>query len=141
MCASPRPRRLLVAASPDYEVLTEDRRRDARLRMVRSANSLAFLVGVLVSGDYERLAGAVNDYIHQPFRGKLNPCGAESNVAGCHAGAYSGWLSGSGSTVICVTPPDCALAVGEAMQQAYAVNGTQARVYRLQVDNGGLQVL
>ena len=34
--------------------------------MSRSTNSLAFLVGVLVSGDYGRLAGAVNDYTINP---------------------------------------------------------------------------
>lgn len=134
-----------VAVSPDYEVLTEDSRlvlpREIAFDdVVRSANSLAFVVGVLVSGDFERLDGAVNDFIHQPFREKLNPCGHESIEAGCHAGAYTGWLSGSGSTVLCVTNPDKALQVGEAMQQVYEVNGTKARVYRLSVDNDGLKV-
>lgn len=134
-----------VAVSPDYEVLTEDSRLVLPRQIsfddvVRSTNSLAFLVGVLVSGDFEGLDGAVNDFIHQPFREKLNPFGHESIEAGCHAGAYTGWLSGSGSTVLCVTNSDHARVVGEAMQQAYEVNGTQARVYRLSVDNDGLQI-
>lgn len=136
---------VFVAVSPNYEVLTENSRRVLPDSIpfddvVRSANSLAYLVGVLVSGDFKRLDGAVNDYIHQPYRELLNPFGHESIEAGCHAGAYTGWLSGSGSTVMCVTDAANARAVGAAMQQAYEVNGTKARVYRLSADNVGLTV-
>jgi len=134
-----------VAVSPDYKVLTEKSRRVLPdsipfQDVVRSANSLAFLVGVLVSGDFARLDGAVNDYIHQPYRELLNPFGHESIEAGCHAGAYTGWLSGSGSTVICVTSLDKAREVASAMQAAYEVNGTKSRAYRLITDNRGLAV-
>lgn len=134
-----------VAVSPNYKVLTDNSRRvlpdsipfkDA----VRSVNSLAYLVGVLVSGDFQRLDGAVNDYIHQPYRELLNPFGHESIEAGCAVGAYTGWLSGSGSTVICVSHPNSAREVAEAMQQAYAVNNLKSRAYRLIADNRGLTV-
>ena len=134
-----------VAVSPDYEVLTENSRRVLPDTLpfkdvVRSTNSLAFLVGVLVSGDYSRLKGAVNDYIHQPFRELLNPFGHESIQAGCASGAYAGWLSGSGSTVVCVAPPENANPVAEAMQEAYKPNGYACRAYRLKVDNVGLTI-
>jgi homoserine kinase len=95
---------------------------------------------VLVSGDFARLDGAVNDYIHQPYRERLNPFGHESIEAGCHAGAYTGWLSGSGSTVICVTSPGQAHAVATAMEAVYANNGKKSRAYRLITDNCGLSV-
>lgn len=136
---------VFVAVSPDYEVLTENSRRVLPDSIpfndvVRSANSLAFLVGALVSGDFARLEGAVNDYIHQPYRELLNPFGHESIEAGCYAGAYTGWLSGSGSTVVCVTDAEKARAVGEAMEAVYQVNNTKARVYRLNTDNVGLTV-
>jgi len=135
-----------VAVSPAYEVLTETSRRVLPDSIpfndvVRSANSLAFLVGVLVSGDFKRLKNAVNDYIHQPYRELLNPFGHESIEAGTEAGAYTGWLSGSGSTVMCVTAPEHALAVGNAMQKVYTDNGIKSRVSRLVVDNKGLTVL
>ena len=134
-----------VAVSPDYQVLTEKSRRVLPDTIpfhdvVRSANSLAFLVGVLVSGDFARLSGAVNDYIHQPYRELLNPFGHESIEAGCYAGAYTGWLSGSGSTVVCVTSADKARAVAVAMEQAYTANGVKSRAYRLITDNRGLTV-
>lgn len=137
---------VFMAASPDYEVLTRDSRRVLPdsipfQDVVRSANSLAFLVGVLVSGDFERLHDVVNDYIHQPYRELLNPFGRESIAAGRHAGAYTGWLSGSGSTVMCVTDEAHALVVGKAMEEVYTQNGVKARVYRLSVDNVGLRVI
>ena len=134
-----------VAVSPAYEVLTADSRRVLPDSIpfndvVRSANSLAFLVGVLVSGEFWRLKDAVNDYIHQPYRNLLNPFSQESIQAGCHAGALTGWLSGSGSTVVCLTDAANALRVGEAMQQVYQGNGVSSRVYRLTTDNTGLTV-
>jgi homoserine kinase len=136
---------VFVAVAPAYEVLTTNSRRVLPETLpfndvVRSANSLAFLVGALVSGEFTRLQGAVNDYIHQPYRELLNPFGHESIEAGCHAGAFTGWLSGSGSTVICVTDTAHALQVGAAMQQVYAGNGVSSRVYRLEADNAGLTV-
>ena len=136
---------VFVAVSPGYEVLTENSRRVLPDSIpfndvVRSANSLAFLVGALVSGEFTRLKDAVNDYIHQPYRELLNPFGHESIDAGCHAGAFTGWLSGSGSTVICVTDEANALRVGAAMQQVYEGNGVRSRVYRLAADNVGLTV-
>ena len=136
---------VFVAVSPAYQVLTQNSRRVLPDSIpfddvVRSANSLAFLVGALVSGEFTRLKGAVNDYIHQPYRELLNPFGHESIEAGCHDGAFTGWLSGSGSTVICVTDKAHALQVGAAMQQVYKANGVNSRVYRLAADNVGLVV-
>ncbi|MFU8848656.1 MAG: homoserine kinase [Opitutales bacterium] len=135
-----------AAVSPDYKVMTDDSRRvlpDALpfQDVVRTTNSLAYLVGVLVSGDFARLKGAVHDCIHQPYRERLNPFGHESVVAGCNFGAYAGWLSGSGSTVICACEPGKVSKVLNAMQQAYSVNNMQSRAYRLFCDNTGLKVL
>lgn len=134
-----------AAVAPNYKVMTDDSRRVLPdmlpfMDVVRSTNSLAYLVGVLVSGDFERLRGAVDDCIHQPYRELLNPFGHESIDAGCSSGAYAGWLSGSGSTVVCVCDPSVVNQVSESMQQAYAVNDIQSRAYRLFCDNHGLKV-
>jgi homoserine kinase len=136
---------VFIAVAPNYEVLTANSRKVLPDSIpfddvVRSANSLAFLVGALVSGDFARLKGAVNDYIHQPYRELLNPFGRESIEAGCHAGAYTGWLSGSGSTVVCVTDGANAHQVSAAMGAVYKGNGMNCRVYRLATDNTGLSV-
>lgn len=135
-----------AAVAPDYKVMTEDSRRVLPdvlpfKDVVSSSSSLAYLVGILISGDFKRLEGAVHDAIHQPYRHLLNPFGHESIVAGCDSGAYTGWLSGSGSTVICLCAPAQTQAVLEAMQQVYQVNGIQSRAYRLRSDNQGLRII
>lgn len=134
-----------AAVAPDYQVMTDDSRRVLPETLpfndvVRTTNSLAYLVGVLASGDFERLEGAVYDGIHQPYRERLNPFGHESIDAGCSSGAYAGWLSGSGSTVVCVCQPAVVKTVLDAMQQAYTVNDIRSRTYRLFCDNQGLRV-
>lgn len=134
-----------AAVAPDYEVMTDDSRRVLPhvlpfSDVVQTTSSLAYLVGVLVSGDFERLDGAVHDCIHQPYRERLNPFGHESIEAGRSSGAYAGWLSGSGSTVVCVCASSVVNTVLEAMQQAYALNGIQSRTFRLFCDNQGLKV-
>lgn len=136
---------VFVTVAPDYEVLTEHARRVLPDQIpfrdaARSVNSLAFFVGLLVSGGFERLGRSVDDYLHQPYRESLNPFGRESIEAGCGAGGYTGWLSGSGSTVICLSERAKALEVGEAMRKVYGDNGVDSRVYRLAVDNRGLRV-
>ncbi|MFP4260551.1 MAG: homoserine kinase [Opitutales bacterium] len=136
---------IFAVVSPDYEVLTEHSRevlpdqipfKDA----VQSANSLAYLVGVLVSGDFRRLSGAIEDYLHQPYRELLNPFGRESIAAGVDAGAYSGWLSGSGSTVACLCDAAHSAAVLREMQSVYEQNSISSRGSRLVADNRGLTV-
>lgn len=139
------PELVFAVVSPDYEVLTETSRRVLPDTLpfndvVQSANSLAYLVGVLVSGDFARLTGSVEDYIHQPYRELLNPFARESIAAGCHSGAYTGWLSGSGSTVVCVCNPSTVQTVLRAMQSVYSQNGMNSRMYRLTTDNQGLTV-
>lgn len=134
-----------AAVAPDYKVMTDDSRRVLPevlpfKDVVSSTNSLAYLVGVLATGDFERLKGAVHDCIHQPYRELLNPFAHESIEAGCNSGAYAGWLSGSGSTVICICAPTEVKSVLDAMQRSYEVNGVQSRTYRLSADNKGLRV-
>lgn len=136
---------IFAVVSPNYQVLTEHSRRVLPDTIpfndvVQSANSLAYLVGVMVSGDFKRLSGAVEDYIHQPYRELLNPFGRESIAAGCHSGAYAGWLSGSGSTVACVCDAESCPTVLKAMQSVYELNSITSRGYRLITDNRGLTV-
>lgn len=134
-----------VAVSPEWEVRTEDSRRILPQQLpfnevAQSLNSLAFLVAAFASGDYERLNGAVNDKIHQPYREVLNPFAREAIAAGCEAGGYTGWLSGSGSTVVCLAPVRRALRVGNAMAEVFKQNGLRSRIHPLAADNRGLTI-
>ncbi|MEM7792685.1 MAG: hypothetical protein AAF546_14870, partial [Verrucomicrobiota bacterium] len=137
---------VFVAVSPQYEVLTENSRRVLPDTIpfedvVRSANGLAYLVSAFVSGKFERLRGGIRDFIHEPYRETLNPFARESIEAGCHSGAYTGWLSGSGSTVICITDTANAQNVSAAMQSAYKSQNIESRVYRLTANNQGVRIV
>ncbi len=134
-----------VVVSPDTEVLTAASRTALPgnlpfFDVVKSLNSLAYIVSVFAVGDYERLRQGVTDFLHQPTRVPgIN--GAEQAIAaGLEAGAYTGWLSGSGSSVLCAGPLENAGAVGDAMARAFSDRDTGSRVYRLTADNVGLQV-
>jgi len=57
------------------------------------------------------------------------------------AGALTGWLSGSGSSVLCVARPRVAAKVGRAMAATFALHKLPATIHLLQADNKGLTVL
>lgn len=135
----------LVVVSPEFEVLTSASRGALPTSLdfasaISSINSVACVVGALASGQYEALANAVHDSIHEPYRLKNIP-GAEAAIAaGIEAGAYTGWLSGSGSSVLCACSAGMAERVMEAMRSAFAAVGLESVGRDLCADNAGLQI-
>ncbi len=136
---------VFVATSPDVEMLTKESRGVLPetlpyFEAVKSINSAAYLVAALVAGEYERLRHAVTDYMHEPYRLPRIPGGRQAISAGVDAGAYTGWLSGSGSTVLCVAPAAEATKVAKAMTEAFAGVGVTSTARMLVTDNRGLAV-
>ncbi|CAM2793996.1 homoserine kinase [Rariglobus hedericola] len=134
-----------VATSPDVEMLTKESRGVLPATLpyfdaVKSINSTAYLVAAMVSGEYERLRHSVTDYMHEPYRLPRIPGGRSAITAGVAAGAYTGWLSGSGSTVLCVAPKSVAGEVARAMQAAFTEAGLTSTARVLSADNTGLTV-
>lgn len=132
-----------VVVSPDIHVLTRVAREVLPSQLVfgeavRTVNSASFLTAVMVSRDYSRLADAVEDYIHEPYRAPLSACVREVITAGRANGAYCGWISGSGSSLLCVAPTANSAAVGQAMTDVYRAAGIHARLFTLVADNKGL---
>ena len=139
------PELAFVATSPDVEMLTKESRGVLPATLpyfdaVKSINSAAYLVAALVSGEYERLRHGVTDYMHEPYRLPRIPGGRAAIAAGVDAGAYTLWLSGSGSTVLCVAPRVIADKVAQAMQAAFAGMGVTSTARVLSADNTGLTV-
>lgn len=135
-----------VVISPEVEVLTSDARDILPLELpfedaVRSINSAAAVVSIFASGSYALLRDAVTDYVHQPYREKLNPYTKETVNAGREAGAYAGWLSGSGSSVLCVCPAEEADAVGSAMESIFSGRKIRTRLFKLEADNHGIKIV
>jgi homoserine kinase len=138
------PRSLrFVTVIPDYEVET----RDARgilpssvplVDCVHNLNRVALMVAAAEQGDFRRVGLLLEDRLHQPFRAKLIPQLFPAIEAARAAGAYGGWLSGSGSTVMAITKKH-PLAVGRAMARAFAKDGVKCRVHVLEADPKGLR--
>lgn len=138
------PELQFVLLIPDFEVSTPAARRvlPAQLDRLAAAQSCANacrITAAFAAQNYALLRGAFVDQLHQPFREKeLIPFLSRVIAAGAGAGALGGFLSGSGSTICCVTFEN-ADAIGAAMLTASGNAG--ARVVIAQADNLGTTVL
>lgn len=111
-----------VLLIPDFEVSTPAARQVLPRQLDHSAAVLSCanacrITAAFASQNYALLRGAFRDGLHQPFRHSLIPFLSDVIAAGEKAGALGGFLSGSGSTICCVTleNPD---AVADAMGRA-----------------------
>jgi len=132
-----------VLLIPDFEVATPDARRvlPATVTLhdaVVSSSNAAAIAGAFASGDYDKLVGCFEDRLHQPYRETLIPCLTPVLEAGQAAGALGGWLSGSGSTIACLTKANAA-DVAQAMVAASGLANTKTII--VQADNVGVLVL
>ncbi len=87
----------------------------ARGDVVRNLGRVAQFVAAVEHDDPALLAGATDDRLHQAARLAAVPDAAGALDAGVAAGAWCGWLSGSGPTVAFLASPDVAAAVGAAL--------------------------
>lgn len=134
-----------VVVSPSVEMLTKESRGVLPAQLpyfdaVKSINASNYLVAALATGEFARLRDAVGDFMHEPYRLPRIKGGREAIDCGVAAGAYTGWLSGSGSSVLCVAQAAAAVEVGKAMQAAFAAEGIPSEVRDLATDNVGAVV-
>jgi len=131
-----------VLLIPDFEVATADARKalpktiPLKDAVVSAANACA-IAGAFASRDYEKLRGCFEDRLHQPYREKLIHCLSKVIAAGIKAGALGGWLSGSGSTIACLTGGSPNV-VAQAMLKASGLPGAKMVITR--ADNTGTRV-
>ena len=134
-----------VVVSPDQELETKKARGILPKELpyfdaIKSVNSATYVVAAFLSGEYDRLRHAVKDFLHEPYRLPLIPGAKPAIEAGVAAGALTGWLSGSGSSVLCVSRPKLAAKVGRAMAAAFAAHKLPSTIRVLHTDNDGLLV-
>jgi homoserine kinase len=94
----------------------------------------ALLVAALAAGDVEALAWATADRLHQDVRLVSSPLSHDALAAGLEAGAWCGWLSGSGPTVALLCAPDHADALAASLPG-------EGRTSVLGVDHGGATII
>lgn len=97
---------------------------------------VGLLVRALEKGDYGRLAMAMEDRLHQPYRLPLIPGMAEAFKAGRDAGAAAVALSGAGPSVIAFAPEGHD-EIAAAMGRAFGTAGLQVRSWILPVRSQG----
>ena len=95
----------VVTWSPRETTMSTNRSRSALPELVPREDAIfniaqvASLVVALQRGDSTALAGAMRDRLHQAARFQRLPGSLQAYEAGVDAGAWCGWLSGSGPTV------------------------------------------
>ena len=98
-----------VLLIPDFEIRTEDARRllpetVPRRAAVASSAGACRITAAFAARRYDALLGAFADTaFHQPHRLPLIPFLPAVLAAAGRAGAFGGFLSGSGSTIACLT--------------------------------------
>ena len=134
-----------VVVSPEAELLTKESRGMLPATLpyfdaVRSINSAAFLTAAFATGDYAKLRHAGGDFMHEPYRLPKIRGASAALAAGTAARALTGWLSGSGSSVLCISARVDAEKVSAAMRGAFARESVACEARVLSADNAGLQL-
>lgn len=132
------PRACFVTLIPRFEISTPLARQlvpqtFSKADAVHNLTRVAFITAAFARGDLEALRGCFDDRIHQPYRESLIPPLSRVIEAGERAGAIGGWLSGSGSTLICLT-----LERPEAVARAMRRELPDSDVHLLGADPRGL---
>jgi homoserine kinase len=94
----------------------------------------ALLVAALAAGDVAALGPATQDRLHQDARFAKVPASRAALETALAAGAWCGWLSGSGPTVAML----CAMGHADAVAAALPTDGGHAKVLR--IDHAGAVV-
>lgn len=127
-----------VLLIPNFEISTPQARKVLpqnleRLSAVASCANACRITAAFASQNYKLLRGSFADGLHQPFREALIPFLPDVIRAGENAGALGGFLSGSGSTICCVSLEDPER-VAQAMKEAAR---TDVTVVITKADNEG----
>jgi len=133
-----------IVCCPDFAVSTEKARallpKQVSLRdAVENMKRVALITTIFATGDNSLLRGLFDDRLHQPYRKKLIPMLDDVIAAGVEAGALAGWLSGSGSSILCLTEHKDR-AVAEAMAGIFTRQGIRCDTHILTADNDGTKV-
>jgi homoserine kinase len=128
---------------PNFEVKTSDARTVvpasfSRQDVVENLGNASLVAAAFASREYAHLRGAFVDRLHQPFREKFVPFLSKLLGTAADAGALGGFLSGSGSTVACLTLSD-GKQVTSALE-AMAIEES-AKILIVSADNDGARIL
>ena len=136
------PKFKAVVIIPDILIQTEKARNIlpksiSREDAVFNASRVGLLVDAFLTEEYELLAAATQDKIHQSQRAKLIPGALEALEVAVNSGAYGAALSGSGPSLIAFCPKGKELNVATGMQQVLSNNNLTSKHLVLDIDPDG----
>ena len=135
-----------VVCIPEFELKTEDTRKilpetvsfkDA----IYNTSHTAMVVAAMAQGDLTDMSIFCQDRLHQPFRSKLIPGMEKILDSVIDKGAFAGFLSGSGPTVVCLTVRERADMLGQHMVDIFSSEGIKANYKVLSSDSKGVTFL
>lgn len=129
--------RYLLATRVSRQVLP---RQVAFTDAVFNVGRAALLTAAIACRDWGKLAEAMTDRLHQPYRVPLIPGMNEALAAARAAGAWGAALSGAGPTIIAFTAPAVASNVASAVISALKTKGIAAEAEILRPANTGVMV-
>src|SRR2546421_2940331 len=134
------PKLKLVTLIPPLKINTEKARRllpesFSKMDAAHSLNRAALITAAFASQHYDGLRGLFDDRFHQPHREPLIPRLSRVIRAAEAAGAIGGFLSGSGSAIVCLT-----LATPRKVAFAMQKEWPDSEVRILVTENAGFEV-
>ena len=130
-----------VLVIPDFELSTQ-KARDvlpegySRRDTVYNIQRAPLMVAALTGGDWQMLAEAMRDRVHQPYRAPLIP-GFEAILKMETDGLAGLALSGAGPTVLAFARPEAAAFVGDQIVEVFGRSGVTASARVSRIDTKG----
>ncbi|MFK7805338.1 MAG: homoserine kinase [Anaerolineae bacterium] len=138
------PKLMVALVLPEFELLTADARavlpaQVSRADAIFNMSRVPLVLRAFEKCDYQLMNIAIDDRLHQPYRMALVPGMEEAFTAARTAGAAAVAISGAGPSTIAFAAENHT-AIGQAMIDAYASAGLNARMWQLEADNCGSTV-
>lgn len=137
----------VIVCVPEFELKTSEARAALPNEVLREAaveniSRAALLVSALEHGDWNKLAAAVEDRLHQPYRAALIPGFGTVLRAAMSAKARGAFLSGAGPSIAAfAAASDPTEAIGAAMVEAFAKHEVKSHARVLSVSTEGVKAL
>ncbi len=130
---------------PDHSMATKDARKVlpdgySKADTVHNVGRAALFVAAMASGRMDLLDAATDDRIHQRQRAALFPPMFDIFTAAKEAGAHAAWLSGAGSSIAAICPPDRGRDVAAVMLKTLKETGGTGRSLATRIAAQGAQV-
>lgn len=137
----------LVACIPEYTLSTEEMRKIlpseySREDVIFNLSRIAYLMGSICRQDREGFFAALDDVIHQPFRGQKIPGFFEIREYLHEKGKGEAVISGSGSTILLMLRDPISSSDEAEMRELFAQKGTTDLVIKkVNWESQGIRVI